>query len=125
MLGGSATKSRLNDKLEKSFEKKYEKTSELNRMEREKIDSRKNWTLGFTAGGLAIVAVAASVVVTGPFGLLAAGAASLSGVAGGATGVGIGAAIKKWAPRGWFGKKEALKDQVKESKKDETDENTV
>lgn len=85
--------------------------------------SRQYFTLGSIATGLGLVAAVASIAFTGPVGLLAYGAATASATAAGGIGAGIGVAIKAWAPRSWFGKKDALKEQVEESRNDETIEN--
>lgn len=121
MLGG---KSILKNKLEKSLKKRYEKIFEMNKTEREKVNLKKNITLGSITAGLGVVAAAASILVTGPIGLFAIGAAVCSTATGAAAGGGIGAAIKAWSPRNWFSKKDAVKEQVKESQKDETDRDT-
>lgn len=120
MLGGSKQRSILMEQLDKRFKRRFEKISEINKQEREKVNSNKNsmiMTVASTAGaGVAVAAVAISVMVTGPFGLFAVWAALGSATAGGAASAGIGAGITALLPRGWFGTKNAAKDKVKESR---------
>lgn len=124
VFGGPEQLSILEKQLEKDLQKRYEKISEINKEEREKVNANKKSALKIAAGvaGLGVAAVAAGVaaVAAGPVGLFALGAAIGTATASGAAGAGTAAGITALSPRRWFGKKSALKDKVKESQEDET-----
>lgn len=125
MLGGAEQKALAMNKLQIAIKKRYEEIKELNRIERETINSRKNWTFGGIATGFGLVGAVASIIATGPIGLFAYGVAAvrLTSLAGG-SGAGVGAALKWLAPRSWFGNKDALKEKIEESQKDDTEVNS-
>lgn len=124
MLGGAEKKALAMNKLQIAIKKRYEEIKELNRIERETINSRKNWTFGGIATGFGLVGAVASTIVTGPIGLFAYGVAAVSTSLVGTGGAGVGAALKWWAPRSWFGNKDALKEKIEESQKDDTEVNS-